>query len=52
MFCAHFLNKVVMPSVLQVVELGINSLKWLTQWHHIPCAQSLLGVEVTRPSTA
>lgn len=31
-FCAHFPNEVVMPSVLQVVELEINSFKWLTQW--------------------
>lgn len=29
-FCARFLNKVVMPSVLEIVELGINSFKWLT----------------------
>lgn len=49
-FCAHFPNEVVMPSVLQVVELEINSFKWPTQWHRITYAQSIIDVEVTRPS--
>lgn len=50
-FYAHFLNEVVMPSVLQVVELKTNSFKWLILWHHIPYAQSIIDVEVTRPLT-